>query len=244
MPPTGSPRARLLDLRIDVALAHGLAAVRAREVHAVALGRGDEAANLLEPLGSQPFLAAPALHGEAVRCLLVGPAELVPALMGVDPQLDGRRDLVEELGVEDEEARIRGAVIVEVGVDNRGTLAAYLPPSVELQLPDSHDLGIAAHVRHVLFRGRAGLGGHPRQRAQHQGKRNPRPPPRLPPAKSCAPQVRNALVNPSLQQHHGVFTPGMQPGAWPWFATAAPVCRSQSLTEVSMRSMSASDKPK
>src|SRR5581483_7473652 len=83
----------LPDARVDVALAHDLAAVRAGEMHAVALGRGDEAANLLQPLGRQPALAAPALDGEAVGGLLIGPAELVAALVRVDPHLDGCRYL-------------------------------------------------------------------------------------------------------------------------------------------------------
>ena len=71
--------------RVGVALAHGLAAVRAGEMHAVALGGGDEAAHLLETLGRQPLLGPPALHGEAIGQLLVRATELVPAFMRVDP---------------------------------------------------------------------------------------------------------------------------------------------------------------
>jgi hypothetical protein len=70
-------------------------------VHAVALGRRDEAADLLQTVGFEPALAAAALDGEAVGGLLVGAAELVAALMGVDPQLDRCRDARQEAWIED-----------------------------------------------------------------------------------------------------------------------------------------------
>src|SRR5262245_50547069 len=90
-PPSLAPRPRahtkraLFDVLVDVALAHGFTAEGAGEMHGVALGRRDEAANLLEPFGRQPALPSPPLHRETIRCLLVGSAELVPALVRIDP---------------------------------------------------------------------------------------------------------------------------------------------------------------
>src|SRR5262249_9083847 len=105
--PNACSRERTLpDRGVGEALAHVLAPVRAREVHAVALGGRDEPADLLDPVLVEPALPPPALHGKAVGRLLVGSAELVPALVREDPELDRRRHLVDELRIEDQEARI------------------------------------------------------------------------------------------------------------------------------------------
>src|SRR5262245_37655369 len=83
----------LFDGAVGIALAHQLAAVGAGKVHAVALGRRDEPTDLFEALGCQPALPTPALHGKAVGRFLVGSAELMSTLVGVDPQLYRCRDL-------------------------------------------------------------------------------------------------------------------------------------------------------
>src|SRR5262249_15314579 len=114
----GRCRRRLLDVAVRIALAHQLAAVGAGEVHAVAFGRRNEPAHLLEPVGRQPALAPAALNGEAVGGLLVGAAELVAALMGMDPQLHRCGNLREQLGIENEEARIGGPIIIELRVEH------------------------------------------------------------------------------------------------------------------------------
>ena len=60
-------------------------------MHARSLGRTDELTNLFQPVGRQPALSAPALDRETIGDLFARPAELVAALVGVDPQLDRRR---------------------------------------------------------------------------------------------------------------------------------------------------------
>src|SRR5581483_714074 len=238
----GRPAA-LFDVRIDIALAHDLAAVRAREVHGVALGRGDEAADLLQTVGREPSLAAAALHGKAIRRLLVGTAELVAALVRVDPHLDRRRDLVEQLGVEDQEARIGGAVVIEVVVEDRGPLPAQQPLPVEPQIARGDDLGVSADMRNVLLWRGAGLGARPAGDRQRQGRGNAHPEPALPPAPLDPPQGLNALQNPSrispwrLRPRNA--TCDLTPSSGRCRAVAP-----QPLADASMRSMSASDSPK
>src|SRR6478736_7373395 len=130
---------RLADTRVLVAAAHVFATVRTGKVHRVALGGGDELADVVEPLGRQPLLAASALDGEAVGRLLVWTAELVAALVRVDPHLYGSRDARHQFGIENQEARVGGAIIVELAVNDGRTLAADHGLTVEVQLPGSHD---------------------------------------------------------------------------------------------------------
>src|SRR5690606_26982913 len=98
-------------LGIGVTAAHDLAAMRAREMHARTLRWADEGADFLESLRRQPAMAAPALYGEAIGRLLVRPAELMAALVGIDPELHGCRHARHELRIENQETWIRGAVV-------------------------------------------------------------------------------------------------------------------------------------
>src|SRR3990172_4864824 len=139
------------DIGIGEALAHVLAAVRAREMHTVALGGGNKIADLLEPTRRKPSLAPPALHGEAVGGLLVGAAELVAALVGKNPELHRGRNLGHQARIEDQESRIGGAVIVELTVDHHPALSAHLRLAVELQPPGGQHLRIAADMGGILF---------------------------------------------------------------------------------------------
>src|SRR5215216_2051150 len=92
-------QATLTDAGVGIALAHRLAPVRALEMHAVALGGSDELADLFEAFGRQPALAPAPLHGETVGGLLVGSAELMAALVGVNPHLHRGRDPRQQLGI-------------------------------------------------------------------------------------------------------------------------------------------------
>jgi hypothetical protein len=56
-------------------------------MHVVALGRGHEFANLIQTFRRQPAPSPSALNGKAISRFLVWTAELMAALMCVDPQL-------------------------------------------------------------------------------------------------------------------------------------------------------------
>src|SRR4030095_11803336 len=120
--------------RVSVALAHILATVRACKVHAVAFGRCDEPADLFQTIGREPPFPAPTLHRETIRRLLVGTAELVAALVCMDPELHRGRHPAQQSWVENEEAGIGGAVIVELMVEHGRALAANDPAVIELEL--------------------------------------------------------------------------------------------------------------
>ena len=70
--------------------------------------------------------------------------------------LTGVETLAQQLGIEDEEARIGGAVVVELVVEDGRPLAAQQLAAVELQLAGADELGVAADVGHVLLRRGAG----------------------------------------------------------------------------------------
>lgn len=76
----------LPDAPVLEALAHHFTAPRPGKVHHRALCGAYERADLLQPVTVQPTIAAAALNGEAVRFGLVGPAVLVTAFVGVDPE--------------------------------------------------------------------------------------------------------------------------------------------------------------
>src|SRR5437764_981198 len=117
----------------------------------VAFGRRDEPADLLQALGCQPLLPPPPLHSEAVRCLLIGSAELVPAFMRIDPQLYRRRYLGQKIGVENEEAGVSGPIVVELIVKHRRALAADEFVPIDLELPYRHDSSVATHFAYVFL---------------------------------------------------------------------------------------------
>jgi len=122
------------------------------------------------------------LDGKAVRRLLVGTAELMAAFVCVDPQLHVRGlELGQQLGVEDEEAGIGRAVVVELIVHHRRPLAAHRPAAIQLQLAPGDDMGVAADVADVFLRCGTGPHGRPAAGKQRQRqKRTTHRQPRLP----------------------------------------------------------------
>jgi len=60
-------------------------------MHLVALRFRDELADLLQPIGVEPALAASALHGKAIGRLLVWPAELVWRSSPMTYSFDGKQ---------------------------------------------------------------------------------------------------------------------------------------------------------
>ena len=77
-------------------------------MHVVGLCRCHEDADLLQPLRREPALASPPLDREAVGRLFIGAAELMAALVRVNPHLHDGRYLGQQPGVEDrsEERRV------------------------------------------------------------------------------------------------------------------------------------------
>lgn len=132
--------------------------MRAGEMHAVAFRRRDKGADLLEAFGGQPALAATALNGEAVGRLLIRTAELVTAFVCIYPELNRRRDLVQEARVHDQKARIGRAEIVELAIDDRGTLTANLLDAIELQIARREDVCVSTDMGAIFFRRRHVLG--------------------------------------------------------------------------------------
>lgn len=148
-------------------------------MHAVALRRRNEGADFFQTFGRQPALAAAALDGKTVGRFFIGAAELVSALVRVDPLLDGRRYLVEQPRVHDQKARISGAVIVELVVDDSRTLAAELFAAIELELAGRYEMRLAADVIDILLRRRGCvLGAAPRPKGQAESNRKTRQGPR------------------------------------------------------------------
>src|SRR5690606_17938565 len=119
-----------------IAPPHGLAAVRPGQMHARAAGGCNEFAHLLEPFGCQPALTAATLNGKAVCRLLVRPAELMRALVRMNPELYRRRHARQQTRVENQEAWIGRTVIVQLGIEHRRPLAAIEAPVIEDELAD------------------------------------------------------------------------------------------------------------
>jgi hypothetical protein len=89
----------------------------------------------------EPSLSATALHGKAVSRFLVGSPELVTAFMGEDPLLDDGRNLAEQARIEDEKSRIGSPIVVELTIQDRGTLPTRHPVAVERQISRLNHLG-------------------------------------------------------------------------------------------------------
>ena len=174
------PRPNLID-RVGVALAHDLAAVRAREMHAVALGRADELADLVEAVRRQPALTAATLDGEAIGRFLVGAAKLVAAFVREDPLLHDRRHLGDQARIENEKTRISGAVVIELAVEHGRTLATGHLAAVQPQFSGLDDLGVTTDMGGVFLRRRTGRThlstGRDREHGRHAECQPPRQPP-------------------------------------------------------------------
>ncbi len=82
---------------------------------------------------SQPS-RRPLWDAEAVGGLLVRATELMPALMRVDPKLDRPRQLIEKSRIENDEAGIGGAVVVELVIDHSRTRSALDTIVFQLEL--------------------------------------------------------------------------------------------------------------
>ena len=76
------------------------------------------------------------------------------AFVRIDPQLDRGRELGEQSRIHDQEARIGGAVVIQLVVDHRGTRTAIEFVTVEGELTRRHNPGFSADVRDVIFRRR------------------------------------------------------------------------------------------
>ena len=157
----------LSDRPVGVAGLHGLAALGARKVYVVGLGWRHEKAHVLQPFGRKPSLPSAALHGKAIGGFLVGAAKLVAALVGMDPQLDGKRfDARQQFWIEDEEPRKSRALIVELVVEHGGSRAADDIVTVDRKHARRHNLSITTHLPNVFFGRRAAFGGgHARHHA-------------------------------------------------------------------------------
>ena len=125
-------------------------------MHAVTFGRRDELADVVEAFGGQPPLAAATLHGKTVGGFLVGAAKLMTAFMREDPHFDRRGDLVHQFRIENQEARVSRAVVVELAVEHNRALAALCFLAVEAEIARVHDLGAGTNVRGIFFRRRTG----------------------------------------------------------------------------------------
>lgn len=141
-----------MHFRVGVTLAHVIAAVRARKVHAVAFGWRDELADFLDTLRRQPAFTAATLHGKAIRRLFVGSAKLMSALVRVNPHFDGYRNLGHQPRVENQKPGVCSAKIIELAIQHRGPLAARQLTPVKYQLSGRHEPRIAAYVSDVFFR--------------------------------------------------------------------------------------------
>src|SRR5262249_678696 len=206
----------LLDGVVVIPLAHLLAAVGAREVHAVALRRRDEAADLLQPLGGEPALPPPALHGKAVRRLLVGPPKLMAAFVGMDPHLDGRGALGQQLGIENQESWVGRAIVIDLGVDPGRPLPAHELGPLEAEFAEADDLGLAADVGNIFFRTGAGrpLGGQQGEQRRHtdgdrrQATEGPAiAPPEIRPPPQSTPSCPSGRTSRHLRRSHGATQP-------------------------------------
>ena len=123
-------------------------------MHGVAFCRRYERAYLFQALLCQPALAATALDSETIGGFLIGPAKLVPALMGVDPLLDRGRNAFEQSRIHDEEAGVGCAIVIELAVDDGRALTAELLAAVECKFTGLKDVAVATGGRDVLIRRR------------------------------------------------------------------------------------------
>jgi hypothetical protein len=81
-------------------------------------------ADLLKARWREPALPPPPQDRKAVGGLFIGPAELMPTLESIRPQLHGPRYLLQPSQVEDDEARIGGAIVVEQVVQHGRVISA------------------------------------------------------------------------------------------------------------------------
>ena len=96
--------------------------MRSGKMHVVAFCGSDEIANLVQPFFVKPAFATAPLDSKAIGGFLVGTAKLMSALVRIDPQHDRQSQSQQQLRVQDDEARIRGPVVIEIVVDD-GRLA-------------------------------------------------------------------------------------------------------------------------
>ena len=147
--------ARLMYRWIAIAAAHGFAAVRSCKVHVVALSHGDEVTHLIQPVLGEPSFAAAPLDAKAVGGLLVGTAKLMSAFMRIDPQTHGKGQLAEQLRIQNDEAWVCGAIVVETVIENGRTRPALNLVAVDFELSDRHQLRRSVRVANIFFSGRA-----------------------------------------------------------------------------------------
>ena len=120
-------------------------------MHCIAPCGSDEAADLLESACCQPTFAATPLDGKTISGFLIWTAELMAALMSKDPKLHWGRKLAKEARIEDEEAGVGGAVIVQLTVHYGRPTTAAQSPLIQRELPGGYDRSVTAHLGDVFL---------------------------------------------------------------------------------------------
>src|SRR5581483_3572138 len=146
--------------RRGITLAHQLATLRTGRMYAVALELRDEGANLVQALAVEPARLHAAPDRVAVGAGLGRADELVAALVIIDVELHRRGEAPYAVRVENEIARIGPAPAVEPRIDHRRPLAAAHRSPVERHLALC-DFPRASLGVHIFLDGRAGDGLRP-----------------------------------------------------------------------------------
>jgi len=157
-----------MNRRIGKASAHRLASMRTGKMHVVAFCGSDEIANVIQPLLVEPAFATAALDSKAIGGFLVGTAKLMSALVRIDPQHDRLRQPQQQLRVQDDEARIRCPVVIEIVVDDGRSRTAPHAIAVDAKFAGGNDVSGSVRGCDVLFDGRTAIGKRRRAGGRYQ----------------------------------------------------------------------------
>ena len=150
----------------SVADAHGAAALGTGEMRRVRRTHIDEGTDLIEPVLCKPPITHAFLNTKTIGFGFVRTNNHMPTLVFIEPVLNGRRDAREFSRIDDNETRKGGAVISQIGIeDRRPAKTTHFPPG-QREAICRHDGVWLGQQRPARIKFRRDIGGRIRLRTR------------------------------------------------------------------------------